>query len=112
MRRTGNASASPAIGIVTTGTANSGFAPVWAGAGRLWVAAPASASAPVAMMVLRSTVSKGILLCAFLVWPGYLAPCSTPDKPTNGGACRNEKGPRYRGPKSLVHIADQCLISG
>src|SRR5665213_828917 len=65
MRRTGNTSVSPTIGIVVTGTAKIDFGPACASAEALCVAAPASASAPVASKVLRSTVVIGILLVAF-----------------------------------------------
>src|ERR1700733_14821397 len=60
MRRTGNTSVSPAIGIVVAGTAKMGFGPDWALAGIVCVAAPASANALEARMVLRSTVFMGI----------------------------------------------------
>src|SRR3569832_1425709 len=61
MRRTGNTSFSPAIGIVTAGTSKIGFGPVWASAERLAAVVPASASAPVANKVLRSPVSIRVL---------------------------------------------------
>src|SRR3954471_20540494 len=68
MRRTWNTSVSPTIGIVTAGTGNIAFGPACAAAGSLRVAAPASASAPVARMLRRSMLSMGVLL--FVCWFG------------------------------------------
>src|SRR3984957_16115311 len=69
MRRTWNTSVSPTIGIVVIGTAKIGFGTDFAAAGALCVAAPASASAPVASMVLRSRV--------FMASPCLSRTCST-----------------------------------
>src|SRR5713226_7572519 len=67
MRRTANTSVSPTIGMVVTGTGKIGFGPACASAPPFCAAAPASASAPVASIVLRSTVTIVILLfSAFL----------------------------------------------
>ncbi len=65
MRRTGNTSLSPTIGMVTAGTANSGFAPACAAAGALIAVAPARAAAPVARIVLRSMTEVSFLIMAF-----------------------------------------------
>src|ERR1700722_1688736 len=77
MRRTGNTPASPAIGIVVAGTVKMGFGSDWASAGTVCVAAPASANALEARMVLRSTVFMGIfpvlLLLERLSSPASLA---------------------------------------
>src|SRR3954468_22310381 len=69
MRRTWNTSVSPTIGMVTAATGNIGFGPACAAAG--WLrAAPASASAPVARMVLRSMVFMSVLLSAGFIVEG------------------------------------------
>src|ERR1700681_26058 len=81
MRRTGNTSVSPTMGIVLTPTGKMVFGPACAAAGPLCVAAPASAHAPVARIVLRSTVSMGrSLLVCFCYSTAYLAPCATRGK--------------------------------
>src|ERR1700704_6160689 len=74
MRRTGNTSDSPTIGIVLTLTGKMDFGPACAAAGPPCVAAPASARAPVARIVLRSTVSMRVLLVCFCYSTAYLAP--------------------------------------
>src|SRR6266403_1645897 len=63
MRRTGKTSFSPMIGIVIAGIGNSGFGADCAWAEALCVAAPASANAPDARMLLRSTISIMFPLC-------------------------------------------------
>src|ERR1700716_695806 len=73
MRRTGNTSVSPTMGIVVTPTGKMDCGPACAAAGPLCVAAPASASAPVARMVLRSTISMRVLLQCFCCSTAYLA---------------------------------------
>src|SRR5436305_7054020 len=55
--------------MVMAATGNIGFGPAWAAAGRL-CAAPASASAPVARMVLRSMLSMSVLLSAGFIVEG------------------------------------------
>src|SRR5437879_667177 len=82
MRRTGNTSAWPAIGIVIAGTSKIGFEPDCACAEPPCVAAPANASAPVAIMVLRSTVSICMLrFSCLLIFPETcLAPPFAPGK--------------------------------
>src|ERR1700686_5382911 len=98
MRRTGNKSVSPAIGIVVAGTGKIGFGPDCAWAGIVCVAAPASASAVDARMVRRSTVFMGIfpVLVLFdrLSSPAFGA--------GQDSACVNEKGPRERRPLELT----------
>src|SRR5256885_16984408 len=78
MRRTWNTSVSPTIGIVIAGTGNIGFGPACASARAPCVTAPASASAPDAKIVLRSTVFIGVLP----PWLGrrYLDRLKTPGK--------------------------------
>ena len=68
------------IGIVLTPTGKMDFGPACAAAGPPCVAAPASASAPVARMVLRSTVSMRVLLVCFCYSTAYLAPSVTRGK--------------------------------
>src|SRR3954451_4442565 len=81
MRRTGNTPSSPTIGIDIAGTEKICFAPLCASASPLCVAAPASASAPEARMVLRSTVLMGSLRF-FVIFSdqAYLARGSTTGK--------------------------------
>src|SRR6267142_1578107 len=62
MRRTGNTSVSPTIGIVVVPTGKIDFGPACAAAAPPCMAVPASASAPVARMVLRSTLLIGASL--------------------------------------------------
>src|SRR5580704_10370861 len=97
MRRTGNTSFSPAIGMVTAGTAKIDFGPDCASAMRLAAAVPASASAPVARSALRSTVSMAVLRIV-----DDLEELSTARPLVRqaglGFAPRHEKGPRKRGP--------------
>src|SRR5882757_2151415 len=125
MRRTGNTSVSPTIGIVLTLTGKMDFGPACAAAGPAWVAAPASASAPVARMVLRSTVSMRVLLVCFCYSTAYLAPSVTPGKQfriehasTSLLQCseilplRNKKPARARAFAFGLGIEGQCLISG
>src|SRR4029077_18474041 len=78
MRRTGNTSAWPAIGILIAGTLKIGFGPDCACAEPPCVAAPANARAPVARMLLLSTVSISVL---HLIFPETcLAPPFAPGK--------------------------------
>src|SRR5258707_10313011 len=91
MRRTWNTSVSPTIGMVIAATGNIGFGPACAAAGRL-CAAPASASAPVARMVRRSTVSIGVLLRLILLLRAYLDRQPALDNPALGlGAGTSKK---------------------
>src|ERR1700677_2236770 len=76
----GNTAVSPAIGIVVAATWKIGFGPDWAPAGTVWVAAPASASALDASMVLRSRVFMGIFPVSWSCWTACLAPHSAPGK--------------------------------
>src|ERR1700730_3588702 len=78
MRRTWYTSASPAIGIIVAGTGQIGFTPPCASAATLCVAAPASASAPDASMVLRSTEFMKFSLRCISCWCAYL------DRPAHG----------------------------
>src|SRR5882724_1279158 len=82
MRRTGNTSAWPAIGIVIAGTLKIGFGPDCACAEPPCVAAPANARAPDARMLLRSTVSICMLrFSSLLIFPETcLAPPFAPGK--------------------------------
>ena len=66
IRRTAKTSVSPTIGIVVAATGKIDFGPACASAGE-FAAAPASASAPVARMVLRSRWSMGVSPVAFLL---------------------------------------------
>src|SRR3954466_10525744 len=78
MRRTANTSVSPTIGMVVAATGKIDFGPACAWAGVV-VAAPASASAPVARTARRSRWSMGVLLLA-------LVGCCRPRKrPAPGG---------------------------
>src|SRR5262245_26960878 len=66
MRRTAKTSVSPTMGIVVAAIGKIDFGPVCASA-CVVAAAPASASAPVVRMVLRSSWSMGILPLLFFV---------------------------------------------
>src|ERR1700742_3593667 len=97
MRRTGNTSFSPAIGMVTAGTSKTALADC-ASAGRLAAAVPASASAPVARRVLRSTVSIHMLRFGLDFVPLSTAPGPGPASATATREKARELGgllPRY-----------------
>src|SRR3984893_8083820 len=112
MRRTGNTRAAPTIGTVVAGTGKIGFGVAWASARLVCEAAPASASAPVASIVLRSTVFMAFSLSSLLfLRQGVSRParCARQDNGNDFGG--HKKGPRQRGP-FLALTRNQCLISG
>src|SRR3974390_1133346 len=94
MRRTGNTSFSPTIGIVTAGTSKIGFAPACASVELVVVTTPANASAPDASMVLRSTVSMD---CSALLLIDLLAEVSSAR--FRGGQGRSRSGQGQTGRK-------------
>ena len=82
------------------GTAKIGFRAACASAGPLWAATPASASAPVARMVLRSTVSMRCSPCwTHFLSDACLAPRFGPGKTRQPITPRGTKRPAgWRGP--------------
>src|ERR1700712_4342555 len=92
------------MGIVVTPTGKIDFGPACAAAGPACVAAPASTSAPVLRMVLRSTVSMRVLPGLFSLFDGVSSPPGHAQQAILKGAPRrswyasNAKAPRERGP--------------
>src|ERR1700691_2717096 len=100
MRRTGNTSFSPAIGMVTAGTSKIGFAPDWASAMRLAATVPASANVPVARRDLRSTVSIRVLLMLLIFRAIY--------RPYSGAASQYDRNAGMKKAREIAGLLPSC----